>query len=200
MQHPAQLYRHLIGALWLAWALYWCVAALGSKSTQRRESTGSRLVHLTSLLLGAVLIGWHNMPWPWLARRLWPVSFSSYCIGVVLIAAGLSFSVWARVHLGRNWSGTVTVKQEHELIRSGPYALVRHPIYTGVLVALVGTVMISGTLRAIIGLLLILASLLRKMRIEESFMRETFAGAYERYRDEVPALIPFAKPRRSVPR
>src|SRR5579862_4452994 len=115
MHHASPLYRHLIGALWLLWALYWCVAALGSKSTQRRESPGSRLVHVSSLLLGAVLIGWHNMPWPWLAQRLWQVSFSGYWIGVALIAAGLSFSVWARVHLGRNWSGTVTVKQEHEL-------------------------------------------------------------------------------------
>jgi protein-S-isoprenylcysteine O-methyltransferase Ste14 len=151
------------------------------------------------LLAGAVLIAWRTLPWPWLALRLWPVSFSTYCIGVALLVAGLAFSVWARVHLGRNWSGSVTVKQGHELIRSGPYAWVRHPIYTGLLSALLGTVIVSGTVRAVIGFAIIAAALLRKLRIEEGFMRETFPGVYERYCAEVPALIPFTKPRRSAP-
>lgn len=194
------MYRHIISALWLLWALYWLAGAVSNKTVQRRESFGSRVAHVIPLLVGAVLIAWHTMPWPPLRQRLWPVSFLTYCIGVGLLAAGLAFSVWARVYLGRNWSGAVTVKQGHELIRSGPYALARHPIYTGVLTALIGTVIVSGTVRAVAGLLVITASLVRKMRVEEAFMRETFPGAYESYCAEVPALIPFLKPRRSVPR
>jgi protein-S-isoprenylcysteine O-methyltransferase Ste14 len=200
MHAAPAFHRHLIGALWLAWALYWCAAALNNKTTQRREPAGSRLFHVICLLLGAVLIGWHDMPWPWLSRRLWPASLTLYWIGVALLVGGLGFAVWARVHLGRNWSGAVTVKQDHELIRSGPYALVRHPIYSGLLLALLGTVLASGTLRALIGLALIVTAVARKVRTEESFMRETFGADYERYRQQVPALIPFAKPRRSAPR
>jgi protein-S-isoprenylcysteine O-methyltransferase Ste14 len=196
----AMLYRQLILWPWCLWGLYWFVSALGNKTTARRESTGSRLAHVVPLILGGVLIGWRSMPWPWLTPRLWPRSLELYWLGLALLVAGLLFAVWARVHLGRNWSATVTVKQSHELIRSGPYAYVRHPIYTGVLTALLGTVLASGTLRAVLGLAIIAAALLRKVRIEERFMRETFPDEYPRYCATVPALIPFTKSRRSVPR
>src|SRR5262249_30603247 len=136
----------------------------------------------------------------WLGARLWPRSFGAYWCGVALLAAGLAFSVWARVRLGRNWSGTVTVKEGHELIRSGPYAWVRHPIYTGLITAVAGTAITFGTVRAFLGLLLVAAGLLRKLRAEERFMRETFPGEYERYSATVPALVPFTRPRQSAPR
>jgi len=199
--HPdARLYRHLIGGLWLAWGLYWMFRAAGAKTTERRESPGSRLAHVVPLILGAILIGWHSMPWPWLAQRIWPRSLEVYWIGMVLLVGGLLFTVWAREHLGRNWSGTVTVKQGHELIRTGPYAYVRHPIYTGGLTAVLGTAVASGTVRAFIGFAVIAIALIRKLRIEERFMAETFPGTYETYRARVPALIPFTRPRRSAPR
>jgi protein-S-isoprenylcysteine O-methyltransferase Ste14 len=127
---------------------------------------------------------------------LWPPSFAAYWIGVALVIAGLAFAIWARVHLGGNWSGTVTIKQGHELIRSGPYAYVRHPIYTGLITALLGTTLASGTVHAAIGLAIIAVSFVHKSRIEEGFMRETFPGAYQRYSAEVPALIPFTRPQR----
>jgi protein-S-isoprenylcysteine O-methyltransferase Ste14 len=193
-------YRQIIAGLWIAWALYWIVSAVSNKTTQRRESLGSRLSHVVPLTLGGVLLAWHDVPWGWLAQRLWPRSFTAYWIGVALLAAGLACSVWARIHLGRNWSGSVTVKEGHELIRSGPYAYVRHPIYTGLLAAVLGTAIASGTVRALIGWLIIAASLLRKLRTEERFMRETFPGEYQRYSAAVPALIPFAKLPRSAPR
>jgi protein-S-isoprenylcysteine O-methyltransferase Ste14 len=200
MHHATSVYSLIISALWVAWGLYWLISARSSKTTQRRESPASRLAHILPLIVGGVLIAWRRMPWPLLAQRVWPVTFTSYCIGIALLAGGLLFSVWARVHIGRNWSGSVTVKEDHELIRSGPYALVRHPIYTGILLALIGTVLISGTPRALLGLLIIIVSLVRKMDVEETFMRATFPGRYERYCAEVPALIPFTKLRRSAPR
>ena len=101
------------------------------------------------------------------------------------------------MHLGGNWSGTVTVKQGHELIRSGPYAYVRHPIYTGLTTALLGTTLASGTLHAVIGLAIIVLAFVRKSGIEEEFMREAFPGEYQRYSAEVPALIPFTRPQRA---
>jgi protein-S-isoprenylcysteine O-methyltransferase Ste14 len=194
------LYRHLITWPWLAWALYWAASSLTTKRTRRRESPASRVVHVLPLLIGALLLGWRNVPWPWLALRLWPRAALPYFAGMALLYAGLAFAVWARLHLGRNWSGTVTVKEDHELIRTGPYAWVRHPIYTGLITAVLGTALASGTVRAALAFVIVTAALLRKLRIEEAFMGETFPAEYAGYRATVPALVPFTRPRRSAPR
>jgi len=186
----------LIFWLWLGWGLYWLAAAVRNKATQRREPLLSRLAHVVPLAVGGALLAWPARRWSALSWRLWPPSPAACSIGVALVIAGLAFAIWARVHLGGNWSGTVTVKQDHELIRSGPYAYVRHPIYTGLITALLGTAVASGTVHGVIGLAIIAAAFVRKLRTEEEFMRETFPGEYQRYSAEVPALIPFTRPRR----
>jgi len=109
---------------------------------------------------------------------------------VLLVAAGLGFSVWARVHLGRNWSAEVVVKQDHALIRSGPYRHLRHPIYSGMLLAFLGMALAFGEWRGLLALALVFASFARKSRMEERFMRETFPE-YAEYQRETRALIPF---------
>jgi protein-S-isoprenylcysteine O-methyltransferase Ste14 len=131
-------------------------------------------------ILGQTLEGYflpHNELWLW--------------IGTALTAVGLSLAAAARLWLGGNWSSTVTLKQDHELIRGGPYAWVRHPIYTGLLLALAGTTIWTGNWRGLIGLALIVAAFVRKLIIEERFMAEQFGEDYARYRAQVPALIPF---------
>ena len=100
-------------------------------------------------------------------------------------------AIWARFVLGRNWSGTVTVKQDHELVRSGPYALVRHPIYSGLLLAFLGTAVARGDLAALLGVALAAATLHFKTATEESFMTEQFGAGYMEYKREVKSLIPF---------
>ncbi len=200
MHHAPAIYRQVIGLLWFAWAVYWMVSAIRIKAAVRRESIASRLAHVIPLVVGGVLIGWRAMPWAALNLRLWPHSLLAYGIGLALLVAGLTFAVWARVHLGRNWSGSVTVKAGHELIRSGPYAYVRHPIYTGLITAVFGTAISSGTVRAALGLVIITLSLVRKLRTEEAFMRDTFPGEYQRYCAQVPALIPFTRVPQSAPR
>jgi protein-S-isoprenylcysteine O-methyltransferase Ste14 len=194
--HFVVTFRQLLLGMWLAWVLYWVVSAATAKATQRRESPGSRLSHVLPLLLGVYLIVWPQVQVPWLSDPLLPDVTARYWLAVVLAALGLGFTVWARVHLGKNWSGTVTQKQGHELIRSGPYAYVRHPIYTGLLAALLGSAIALGELRGFAGVLIVLASFWRKLRI----MRELFPGQYERYMAEVPALVPFTRARRSAPR
>ncbi len=194
------IYRQLMLGLWLAWVLYWVISAFGAKTTQRRESLGSRLSHIVPLLIGVALIVWPRVPWDWLSLRLLPPGPLNYALGFVLLALGLAFTVWARVYLGRNWSGTVTLKEGHELIRSGPYSYVRHPIYSGLLVALLGSAVACGELRALIGLGVVAGAFIRKLRIEERFMREIFPGQYQRYCAQVPALVPFTRLPRSVPR
>ncbi len=101
------------------------------------------------------------------------------------------FTVWARLHLGRNWSGTVTIKDGHELITSGPYALVRHPIYTGLLLAMLGSALALGDWRGVAAFALAAGALWRKLRVEESWMQQQFGDAYQAYSQRVAALIPF---------
>lgn len=195
MPHDPFFARHLIAAVWVAFAIYWLIAMVGNKRTQRREPASSRLAYILALIVGGVLIAWRHSPWGRvLDLHLWPHSLALYWTSLAVLVAGLGFSVWARVHLGRNWSGAVTVKQGHELIRSGPYHYVRHPIYTGILTAVTATAICAGTLRAVLGLAVIAAALIVKLRAEERVMRATFPGQYEKYCEEVPALIPFTKP------
>jgi protein-S-isoprenylcysteine O-methyltransferase Ste14 len=184
------LINNLVPALWVAWCVYWLVAARGVKDNRRQESPGSRAAHILPLIVAAALLWLPTLPGGFLCGRLWPRSMGAYFTGVALLAAGLGFSVWARVHLGRNWSGIVTLKDKHELIRSGPYAWVRHPIYTGLLLGFVGSAIARDEWRGVLAVVIVHVALWRKLRLEERWMVETFGDAYRRYRAEVPALIP----------
>jgi protein-S-isoprenylcysteine O-methyltransferase Ste14 len=183
-------YQYSIPALWLAWLLYWTFAALGAKATFREESIASRLSHVIPLAFGAALLAAPHVPMGWLVARFLPRTAGWFWLGVVLVALGLAFSVAARIWLGRNWSSMVTLKRDHELIRSGPYRWVRHPIYTGLLLAVLGSAIAMAEWRGLIALALITSALLRKISIEERFLAQQFGVAYLRYRDEVPALLP----------
>jgi protein-S-isoprenylcysteine O-methyltransferase Ste14 len=184
-------YRHVFPAMWLGWVLYWWVAARDVKSTVRRESLSSRLSHIVPLAIAVFLYSSQRVRIPLLAERFLPLTGWSFWIGAFLTAAGLLFTVWARLHLGRNWSGSVTIKREHELVTSGPYALVRHPIYTGLLVALLGSTLALGDWRAVLAFALASGALWRKLRVEEDWMRQQFGDAYQAYSQSVAALIPF---------
>ena len=179
-----------IPALWLAWALYWAAAARGVKQAARREPLWSRAAHIGPLLAAAALLCAPRLPWALLHERLPFARDAAAWLGAVIASLGLALTVWARVHLGRNWSGTVTVKQGHELVRTGPYAWVRHPIYTGLLLMLLGTALALGEWRGVLALLIAFAALWRKLKLEERWMRETFGEAYDDYRRGVKALLP----------
>ena len=186
------IHRYLIPGLWLIWIAYWRISAANVKPTQRHESTGSRAAHMVPLLIAAVLLLLRDDPdGGWLFERLLPRTETSFRVGVLVTAVGLGFSAWARVHLGRNWSATVTVKEGHELIRTGPYALVRHPIYTGLVFGFLGTGIAIGEWRALLALALVVVAFTRKLRLEERWMSETFGEEYQRYRARTSALIPF---------
>lgn len=178
-----------IVALWLCWAAAWTAAAIAVKPSARREPMLSRLLHLGPLAV-AVLLLW-GPPLAALRVRFVPSSRAIEWSGAALVAVGLLFTVWARVHLGTNWSGIVTVKRDHELVTSGPYALVRHPIYSGLVLAFAGSAIALGEARGVLAAAIVAASLWRKLRLEERWMSERFGGEYERYRDRVRALVPF---------
>jgi protein-S-isoprenylcysteine O-methyltransferase Ste14 len=185
-------YRELVPALWIAWFVYWRISAAGVKAVQRRETPASRAAHIVPIFIAAILLWIPDIAGGGvLFRRFLPWSLGAYWSGALLLALGLAFSVWARIYLGRNWSATVTVKQDHELIRGGPYALVRHPIYTGLLLAFIGSAIVRGEWRGVLAVVIVFAALWRKLRLEERWMIETFGDQYRRYRERTAALIPF---------
>jgi protein-S-isoprenylcysteine O-methyltransferase Ste14 len=178
-------------ALWLLWLTGWAIAGWRTKRILRAEGIGSRLSHIIPLGYGIILLMFRHAGGPWLAMRILPHSLWTYWIGFALVGVGLGFAVWARIHLAGNWSGTVTLKQDHSLTRTGPYRLVRHPIYTGLLVAVLGSAIATAEWRGLVALALVTVSFLRKSSIEERFLTTQFGAAYTRYRAEVPALVPW---------
>ena len=185
--------EHWVSTSWLAFTLLWVAAAFTSKRTVQVQSDGSRLLQAGVVLIGVTLL-FNLSPWlmsGWLTERLTPESARVVLGGAVLTVAGMLFSVWARLTLGRNWSGTVTIKQDHELIQRGPYRIVRHPIYTGMLLAMLGTAFIYGIARCLLGVPIVGLGFWLKVQIEEQFMVQQFGEQYVRYRQEVRALIPY---------
>lgn len=186
----ARLYHDPILSLWLAWCFYWLVASLRTKPTRRQEGVASRASHIVPLLLGVLLLSFPRLAGPWLRVRVLPPAYAWFWVGFCCVALGLGFSVVARVWLGGNWSGTVTLKQGHELIRTGPYRFVRHPIYTGLLLAVLGSAIAIGEWRGLLGFALFVLAFVHKLGIEERFLTQQFGDSYTRYRRDVPALVP----------
>jgi len=184
------VYRYAFIAIWTGWLVYWWVAARDVKNTIRRESLPSWLLHSVPLIIAVLLLGAQRVP-GFLGERILPLAAWPFWLGLSITAAGMLFSVWARMHLGRNWSASVTIKQGHELITNGPYALVRHPIYTGLLLAFLGTGLALGDWRGLLAFALATAALWRKLRFEERWMRQQFGDAYAAYSKRVAGLVPF---------
>jgi len=176
--------------LWMAFFVVWMLAALQTKRAVERADLGRRLAYGIPVVLGFSLMFSDRWPIPWLDRRVLPRTQELAIAAIALTLAGMAFAVWARVHLGRNWSSAPTIKEQHQLIRSGPYRLVRHPIYTGLLIALAGTFLANGRVRGALSLVVVWLAFDIKRRIEEDFMVQTFGPQYEDYRRSTGALFP----------
>ena len=187
---PVTLLRAAIPVLWISLCVYWIVAAQNVKATRWREPMGRRLMHGIPFLLAAALIIPPNPRWGALTGHYMPVTFASTMAGTLLVAFGLGFAVWARRHLGRDWSGTITLKEDHKLVQSGPYRYIRHPIYTGLLLGFAGTAIAVDEWRSLIATGLFTLGALIRCRVEERAMAETFSD-YIEYRRHTWALIPY---------
>ncbi len=135
----------------------------------------------------------HELAYRWMRLRFLPPGPWVETLGIAITAAGLLFTIWARTYLGRNWSGTVTVKVGHQLIRSGPYRWVRHPIYSGLILATIGTAIVRGQVRGIVAVVLLWIGFVMKSRIEERVMAATFGSEYEEYSRTTGAIVPRLK-------
>ncbi len=185
------LHEYLFPAMWVCYLGYWWAKARDVKATERQEPGPSRILRLVLLLGAAALLLAPSVPPRLLDERFLPMSGVWFWAGAAVTAAGLLFSVWARRHLGKNWSQAVTLKEDHELIQSGPYALVRHPIYTGLLLGFAGSAMALGEWRGLLAVGMVFVSMWSKLRLEEKWMRAHFGEPYEVYSRKVAALVPF---------
>jgi protein-S-isoprenylcysteine O-methyltransferase Ste14 len=184
-------HHNTLATTWTVFWVLWILPAVFGKRTVRRQATGSRILQLIMLLVAYVLIVNGELGWNWLNLRLVPDGRASTAVGYGLLMAGMLFAGWARLFLGGNWSSNVVLKQDHTLVRSGPYRIVRHPIYTGLLVALLGTAIALGELRCFLGVLLAAIAWKIKSMSEESLMVQQFGDQYTRYREQVKGLVPY---------
>jgi protein-S-isoprenylcysteine O-methyltransferase Ste14 len=184
-------YQLFFPAVWIAFLGYWQIRAFNTKNTQRLESAVSRVLRAVILILAIVVISTTWIPLPWLYRSLWLQGLWSFWLGAAVTVSGLLFAVWAREHLGRNWSRSVTIKQDHELITTGPYSVVRHPIYTGILTGFLGLAITIGQVRGLVVFAVFFLVFWAKFRMEEQWMHSQFGETYTNYVHRTAALVPY---------
>lgn len=175
---------------WMAFGLYWLVSAFNRKVTKKRETYFERLRYTVPLLIAFYLLFRPEAHYGWLGTRFVPASPATEWTGVGITAAGVAIAIWARWHLGSNWSGVVTLKEGHELIRTGPYHAIRHPIYTGMLIGLFGTLITVGEVRGLVALTIAWLSFYVKARREESFLMQEFGPAFSEHQRNTGMFFP----------
>lgn len=191
---PHTIVAAIIGITWLSLAIYWTVSAFGVKRDVRKSGSYAQSVILRLLFI-AVLV------WLFNQRAFVPVmkqiaeftdhpSLPLQIFGALLTICGAAFAIWARVHIGRNWSAVPALKDQHELVTSGPYRIVRNPIYTGILFGLLGSALAGGLVYWIIFVVCLVAFVYRVFA-EDKLMRQQFPESYPAYRRKTKALIPF---------
>ena len=190
--HMKDIFSTGVEYLWTALWIVWLISALMAKRSVQRQTIASRLEQ-SILVTTAFCLLFARGIWPhWLRQRVLPEpDVALLWTGLILTAAGVGFAILARFWIGRNWSGTITIKEQHELIQSGPYRIVRHPIYTGLLLAYLSTAIVHGEMRGFVGFFLLLLGFGLKLRMEEIFMVQQFGNAYLDYKRRVKALVPF---------
>ena len=183
----------LLSLIWLAWVVSWVVASFWSGRTKSFVPTRDSWVYRLPILIGAILLS------PWTAGAVGasqlynPGDIGTYLLAVVVLF-GISFTWWARIHLGRFWSNAITHKEGHKVIDTGPYGLVRHPIYTGQIIGLLATSIAVGTVTAILGAIMIGLGMSWKAKMEETFLSQELGPDYSAYCRRVPMIIPFLPP------
>jgi protein-S-isoprenylcysteine O-methyltransferase Ste14 len=179
-------------AIWIIWAASWWLAAAWSSRTQSSAGVAQQLPYRLITLAGFVLLFGVKIARPSDAFQLWTLPNIVSWLMPALCLIGFAFAWWARLHLGKLWSAFVTRKADHHIIDTGPYGIVRHPIYTGIILAAFAVGVLKGTVFAIAGALVATLGFWIKARLEERFLREQLdAKAYDDYRQRVPMLIPF---------
>ena len=185
-----ELTVYLIQGMWLFWAACWIAASWRNKKARTKEIAWSRLRYQIVIALGILQVFAGLPPIDQADSELFARTAGFHFVTTETVAIGLGWALYARWHLGRNWSGTVQLKQNHKLIRSGPYRYTRHPIYTGLLLAFAGLVLFLDRWVGIPGFLIMVVGFRMKIAREERFMHQQFGKMYDAYSAAVPMLVP----------
>jgi protein-S-isoprenylcysteine O-methyltransferase Ste14 len=175
---------------WYAFIIVWVIGAFRLKPAKTTESAASRAMTTITLAAAFFLLFSTAARFGILGLRIFPEDAALAWMGVADTSAGAAIAIWARCILGGNWSSIVSLKAGHELIRKGPYAYVRHPIYTGILVAAIGTAIVVGEWRGVFAIVLAAIGLWFKAKREERFLTTEFGDRYVEYRQNTGALLP----------
>ncbi|HKN60839.1 MAG TPA: isoprenylcysteine carboxylmethyltransferase family protein [Candidatus Acidoferrales bacterium] len=181
---------NVIEAAWIVFAAYWLISALQVKRKMKREPAGEQLARFLVLGAAFALLYSGDPRVGFLNDRFLPYRDWIRALGAGLTVAGVAFAIWARYHIGRYWSGSVSLKADHKLIRTGPYAHIRHPIYTGILLALAGTTLAIGRYRALVALAIWFAGFTWKARREEALLSGEFGAAFEEHKRVTGFFLP----------
>jgi protein-S-isoprenylcysteine O-methyltransferase Ste14 len=178
--------------IWALLLLYWLWSARTAKRSALHEPLWQRLLLYWLPLVAAVLL---LGPGEWFGRSLLreqfvPHSFAAQTCGLVLCLAGAGLAIWSRRVLGTNWSSEVQLKENHELIERGPYRIIRHPIYLGLLTLFLGNAILVGDWRGLLAVAIVFASFWRKLRVEERWLGRNFGRSYQDYVRRTHALLP----------
>lgn len=178
-----------IDILWLFFVVYWIVAARKVSPMRRREPGAQRALYILAVVVLFLFV--FRGPHPGAMNRPFlPPSYWRASAGLLLTAAGIAFAIWARNHIGKFWSASVSIREGHELIRTGPYARIRHPIYTGILVAVAGTAIALGTYPAFAAFVIVLLGLSYKARREEALLAREFGAKFDDHRRATGFFLP----------
>ena len=183
----------LLAIIWLVWLASWVGASFWSGQTRKHVTVVKTSRYHFLIVLGGILFT------PWTSRvlgesPLWTAGGAAFALLTLVTLAGIAFTWWARIHLGRFWSNAITHKEGHRVIDTGPYGLVRHPIYTGLIIGMIATGIAVGTVTAILGAILISFGMSWKAKMEETFLSAELGPDYDTYRHRVPMIIPFMSP------
>ncbi len=184
----------LIHSVWLLWLGAWILSGIRTKRVRQPEPIGIHLLYAPLTLLGALLLFSPTLDPVWPSRRFLPPSPLASLAGLALVLSGLALTAWARIVLGGNWSARVVLKHDHQLIRSGPYARLRHPIYTGLIAAVFGTALAAGFWHSLAGAALVALGMAWKARCEEALLIRHFGDAFLEHRRSTGFLFPRLHP------
>ena len=177
---------------WAVWVISWFAAASWSSPAAKRPARGAEWLYRIVTITGGVLLFMNMRRAGMKSLELWDLRPEAEWALFGVVVLGFLFAWWARLHLGRLWSSSVTKKADHHIVDTGPYGIVRHPIYTGIIAAGAATAVQEGTVWALAGVVLWIFGFWIKARLEERFLRQELGTEqYDAYRRRVPMLLPF---------
>jgi protein-S-isoprenylcysteine O-methyltransferase Ste14 len=183
-------WRHLIEAPWIVFVAYWAIGALKTRRTERKETFVSRYGILFLEIVGFALLFLDEAEIGFLGHQVIPRTYAVAITGVAFTWAGIALALWARWHLGQYWSARVTIKEDHKLIRTGPYSRLRHPIYSGLDLAALGSAMTIDQWRCVAGICLIVLGYWIKAKKEEAMLTAQFGADFDEHRKHTGFLLP----------